>query len=91
MKKCGEAIKYHTTGKQNMTMLSKILFISDLIEENRDFSDVEYIRELAFADLNKAILYSLDLQIRKCIEKEKVLHINTIYARNYLLKELDIK
>jgi len=84
----GEAIKYHTTGKANMTMLTKILFIADLIEENRTFSDVENIRELAFVNLDEAILYCLELQIKKCIEKKRILHINTIYARNYLIKEL---
>lgn len=81
-----DAIMYHTIGKENMSLLTKIVFISDLIEEGRSFSDVEYIRNLAYKNLNKAILYALDKAIKKCVEKEKVIHINTILARNYLLK-----
>ena len=80
-----DAITYHTTGKENMCLLTKILFISDLIEEGRDFSDVEYIRNLAFEDLDKAILYALNKAIKKCIDKERIIHMNTILARNYLL------
>jgi len=80
-----DAIFYHTTGKENMSLLTKLLFIADLIEENRTFSDVEYVRKLAFENLDEAIIYVLNLQIKKCIDKGVLLHINTINARNYLL------
>ena len=35
------AVKYHTTGHPNMDMLAKVIFISDKIEENRDYEGVE--------------------------------------------------
>lgn len=81
------AIKYHTTGKANMSLLTKIVFISDLIEENRTFNDVQYLRELTFEDIDKGIIYALELQIKKCLEKGTLLHNDTINARNYLIKQ----
>ena len=39
------AVCYHTTGRKNMSNLEKIVFIADLIEENRNFSGVDEIRK----------------------------------------------
>lgn len=48
-----EAIRVHTTGKPNMGLLDKILFIADYIEPGRDKAqDLESIRELAYRDLD---------------------------------------
>lgn len=51
-----EAIKWHTIGKEDMTLLEKIIFVADLIEPNRNFPGVENIRKIAKYDLDKAVL-----------------------------------
>ena len=52
-----EAISYHTTGKPNMSLLCKILFVADYIEPNRKIiPGLEEIRKYAFEDLDKAVL-----------------------------------
>ncbi|HAS73253.1 MAG TPA: hypothetical protein DCS67_03820, partial [Clostridiales bacterium UBA8960] len=51
-----DAIKWHTYGKQNMSMLCKIIYVADIIEKSRQFDGVEEIRSLAFRDITKAIL-----------------------------------
>lgn len=51
------AITYHTTGKEDMTLLEKIVFTADYIEPCRDKAPrLKEIRELAFTDLDTAIL-----------------------------------
>lgn len=85
----GQAIREHTTANKNMTLLSKILYIADWIGKDREFEDTYYLRELTKKDLNKAILYSLDSIIKDKIESKEELHINTILARNDLLKNKD--
>ena len=51
------AIRYHTTGRPGMSLLEKILFTADYIEPNRDrAANLAEIRELAFTDLDKAVL-----------------------------------
>lgn len=51
-----EAIKWHTVGKRGMTLLEKIIFVADLVEENRTYPDAANLRELAKKDLDAAFL-----------------------------------
>ncbi len=84
------AIEFHTTGKPNMTKLQKIIFLADVIEETRHYDGVEEIREIAYKDMDKAIVKSLDRIISFILNENKLLHPNTIQARNYLIiRELE--
>ena len=50
------AIRWHTTGKRNMSMLEKIVFVADYIEPNRkDIPNLSNIRTLAFEDIAAAV------------------------------------
>lgn len=52
-----DAICYHTTGRPNMTLLDKIIYVSDYMEPNRNHApNLEGIRKLAFEDLDAALL-----------------------------------
>lgn len=54
------AILNHTTGRPGMSLLEKIIFVSDYIEPNRKQApNLKEIRKLAFTDLDKALLYTL--------------------------------
>ena len=89
------AVLYHTTGRENMTPLEKIIYLADYIEKNRTYvtcTDVRDTYELLVEKQHKkpmeeAILYSLDLTIGELIEKKLIIHRDTIQARNYLIKE----
>ena len=51
------AIRSHTTGRQNMSTLEKIVFIADYIEPGRTHAaNLAEIRKLAFLDLDKAFV-----------------------------------
>lgn len=82
------AITYHTTGKANMTLLEKIIFVADCSGKDRDFPDIEFFRDLCNKDLDKAVLYCLEYVLKDCIEKKKLIHPNTLNARNYMLQEM---
>lgn len=54
------AIRWHTTGKDHMTDLEKIVYIADYIEPHRDKApNLEWIRKVAFMDLNEGMYYIL--------------------------------
>jgi len=54
------AIRWHTTGKPDMTDLEKIIFIADFIEPNRKpLEHMDEIRKEAFRDLNLCMLHIL--------------------------------
>jgi|SRR5690625_2569867 len=59
-----KAIKYHTTGREGMSLLEKIIFLADYIEEARSFPGVEKVRQLAYKDLDRAIFQALDQTIK---------------------------
>ncbi len=86
------AIRYHTTGRPAMSKLEKIIYISDLIEETRDFDGVEMFRKLANKDLDEALIASMLWVIKYILEKQVPLHPDGINALNYyLLNKEDIK
>lgn len=81
------AIEVHTTGCENMNMLDKIIYIADYIEPSRNFKGVEILRKITFTDIDKGVLFALNNTIKYILEKERLIDINTIKARNYLLSE----
>ena len=82
----GQAIRAHTTGITNMSLLDKILFIADRTSIERGFPDIEYLNSLLEESLDKAVLYIIDKKIMLQIEKKAAMHPDSIIARNYLLK-----
>ena len=80
-----EAILWHTTGKADMTLLDKVLYMADYIEPNRDFEGVDRLRELAYTDLDRAMLLGVDSTIREMEERGYLIHTNTLSARQWLL------
>lgn len=83
-----KSICYHTTGRENMSMLEKIIFLADYIEPGREFNGVEKIRKEAFVNIDRAIVLSMDSTIKYIISKGSVIHIDTICARNFFLLSL---
>ena len=80
------AIRFHTTGRENMSDLEKIVFLADYIEPMRNFSGVDKARKLACEDLNKAMIYSLNNTILFLCNKDEYIALDTIKARNYILE-----
>ncbi|HHT65074.1 MAG: bis(5'-nucleosyl)-tetraphosphatase (symmetrical) YqeK [Caldicoprobacterales bacterium] len=83
-----QAIACHTTGKENMTLLDKIICLADFIEESRSYPGVEKIKALAFVDINRALLTGLELSIQAVLQSGRLLHPMTVEARNALLLEI---
>jgi len=54
-----------------MNLLEKIIYIADYIEPNRDFPGVEDLRELAFTDLDRAVLLGLEMTLALLREQGK--------------------
>ena len=54
------AIRWHTTGRPEMTLLDKIVYIADYIEPKRDKAPhLPMIRQKAFVDLDEALVMIL--------------------------------
>ncbi len=75
-----ESIKWHTTGKADMSLLDKIIYMADYIEPNRDFEGLEALRELAYTDLDKAMMLGFEMSLEDLRHYGVLPHPNTLEA-----------
>ena len=78
------AICHHTTGRADMTMLEKIIYIADYVERNRNFPGVEEMRRLAYTDLDKAVLMGLESAVAHVKRQGQDLAPATLEALEFL-------
>ncbi|WP_195572630.1 bis(5'-nucleosyl)-tetraphosphatase (symmetrical) YqeK [Paenibacillus sp. 1001270B_150601_E10] len=84
-----DAIRYHTSGRENMTLLDRIVCLADYIEPGRDFPGVDHIRELAEHHLDQALVAGFDSTISFLLEKKRRIFPLTVIARNSLLLSME--
>ncbi len=82
-----DAIYYHTTGHENMPLLTKIIYLSDMIEPGRNVPNVEELRRIAMEDIDEALIRSINATITHVLGKGSVLDCDTVAARNYLVQQ----
>ncbi|PKM83025.1 MAG: phosphohydrolase [Firmicutes bacterium HGW-Firmicutes-14] len=80
-----DSITFHTTGRKNMTVLDKIIFIADMTEPGRDYPGVDLLRQESYRDLNSAVLAGLNSTILYVLGRDLLIHQASIEARNSLL------
>ena len=80
------AIRFHTTGKADMTTLQKIIYVADYMEPNRDFPGVEELRRLAYTDLDKALKLGLEMTLRLLKEQGREISPASEQALAYLIQ-----
>ena len=82
-----DAIIWHTTGRENMSMLEKIIYVSDKTEENRKGNrfNVEKSRKMSKENIDETLIFLMDELIAYNIDKNAIIHPKTIEARNHLL------
>ena len=78
------AICHHTTGRANMTLLEKIIYIADYVEPNRDFPGVEEMRAMAYTDLDRAVLMGLESAVAHVRRQGQGLAPATLEALEFL-------
>jgi predicted HD superfamily hydrolase involved in NAD metabolism len=84
-----EAISYHTTGQLKMSLLGKVLYLADLIEENRQFDGIDKIRALAYLNLDQALLAAVNNTIFSVMSRGLILHPKSVAFRNSLIIKLN--
>jgi nicotinate-nucleotide adenylyltransferase len=79
------AVRWHTTGKADMTLLEKVVFIADYISDERDYPDVDVMRHLAEVSLDAAALYALKYSLKHLSLKEKPICEDSVAMYNELV------
>lgn len=79
------AVYYHTTGRPNASMIEKIIYLADVIEESRNFEGIESIRDAAYKDIDRAIILSCNSTFIYIIKNNYLIHPLTLDFRNSLI------
>ena len=92
------AVRWHTTGRVDMTLTEKIIYLADYIDMSRTFEDCVRLREYFFlaepekmsADerlehLDDTLILSFDMTIRGLLDEGSVVSTDTFEARNDLV------
>jgi nicotinate-nucleotide adenylyltransferase len=81
------AIRWHATAREDMTTLEKVIYVADLISEDRDFDDAPMLRKMAENSLEAVLRYSLGWIIRQVTNRGKPIIQETWEAYNYYVLE----
>ncbi len=82
------AIKYHTTGRSNMSNLEILIYVSDLLEPSRKFSGVEGLRAEIDKDFSKGFVICLEEIVEFLKRSNKEVYPLTLDALNYYKGEI---
>ncbi|MDO4383181.1 MAG: bis(5'-nucleosyl)-tetraphosphatase (symmetrical) YqeK [Eubacteriales bacterium] len=82
------AVSYHTTGKAAMTLLEEIIYVSDAIEEGRDYEDAPRLRRLAAENLDEACREVLEFSIDSLKSQGRKIDSDTIEAYTYIKNKI---
>lgn len=76
------AVRYHTTARENMTQLEKLLYLADFTSADRDYDDIDIMREKVEISMEAALSYALSYTINDLVSRGKALHLDTVKAYN---------
>lgn len=81
------AIRHHTTGKADMNLLEKIIYVADYMEPNREFPGVERLRSLAFLNIDEALKLGLEMTLNLLKEQGREISPESQEALNWLTRK----
>ena len=79
------AVRYHTTGRAEMSLLEKIVFVADFTSADRDYPDVDEIRRLCDISLEETMEYALAYTIHDLLNRGQAIHPDTLAVYNELI------
>ena len=85
------AIRYHTSGRENMSALERLIFLSDMLESERDYEGVDDLRTLFWDktdDLTVCIAHALKESLLFLKQKNAPVYELTQRAADYYQKQI---
>ena len=76
------AIRYHTVACKDMSKLAQIVYLADLISEDRDYKDVKKMRKYCEQSLEKGMFEALRFSIIDSVGKGNSIPVSTLEAYN---------
>lgn len=83
-----EAIYWHTTGRPNMTLMEKIIYLADYMEPTRNFPGVDDLRAEVWRDLDSGLAMALQMSIEELVRENKTVCRDSADALEYIRRQL---
>ncbi len=79
------AIRYHTTGRAGMSVLEKVIFLADFTSAERDYPDVDVIRQKADISLEEGMLYGIQFTLSVLLARQGCISEDALNAYNEII------
>ncbi|MBQ1838989.1 MAG: bis(5'-nucleosyl)-tetraphosphatase (symmetrical) YqeK [Ruminococcus sp.] len=79
------AIRYHTTGRANMSLLEKIIYTADYTSKERSYPGADVMREKSRRSLEEAMMFSCQFTLQKLSSQEAAIHPDQLFCYNDLV------
>ena len=84
-----EAVRCHTSGKKDMSLLEKVLFVADYSSADREYPGVERMRQAAYRSLEEAIVEGVLFTVQELMGQRLPVAAESVEAYNDALLILE--
>lgn len=81
-----DAVRYHTTARAAMTLPEKVLYLADFTSADRDYPDVDVMRDLTERDLDAAMRYAVTYTIEELRAQHRPVHPDTLACYHEIME-----
>ena len=81
-------VRYHTTGRADMTDFEMMIYLADFTSSDRNYPDVEIMRQKTEKSFLDGMLYSLKYTITKLTQQGKQIHPDTLNCYNWVVEQI---
>ena len=74
-----------------MSLLEEIIYVSDAIEENRNYPELKELQEQARTDIDNVCLYIMDYTLDSLAKKGRIPDKDTVEAREFIIDKIRSK
>lgn len=86
-----DAVRWHATGRDEMTDLEKVIYVADKIEETRDYPGVEELRNVVVEDFQTGFQRVVASVIEYVVARSQPLDYNSVDAWNRAIRDSDLR
>lgn len=79
------AVRYHTTARAGMSLLEKVIFLADFTSAERDYPDIDVIRQHAEVSLEDGMLYGIRFTLSRLVSRGDLVSPDALAAYNEIL------
>lgn len=84
------AVRYHTTARENMSLLEKVLYLADYTSADRDYDGVDEMRKAVEISMETAMKVALKFTIEDLSSRCLPIHPDTFKAYNQMMLQKEV-